>query len=298
MNKYYSIIAPAKLNLNLFVNGRYKNGLHLLDSDICFLELSDKIFFKFNEYDTFLQNKANISLQVNTKSNLILESLNAFRKLTGWDKRFQIYLDKKIPIGAGLGGGSANAAATLILLRKLYNDENSFQKLSLSSLYQIGRTLGSDIPSCLESKDLKLRGTGNKISRIKIPNNYFFLIINPNINLSTSDVFKHFSFLPNEQERKNYIFFENIKIYNSLLSSAIHLAPSISNILLFLKNIPNIVAYGMTGSGSSCFGIFNDINDILSFKNNFNKKQFIWYGKRKNYSVNRVCSFKTLENNF
>ena len=75
MNKYYSIIAPAKLNLNLFVNGRYKNGLHLLDSDICFLELSDKIFFKFNEYDTFLQNKANISLQVNTKSNLILEAL-------------------------------------------------------------------------------------------------------------------------------------------------------------------------------------------------------------------------------
>ena len=54
----------------------------------------------------------------------------------------------------------------------------------------------------------------------------------------------------------------------------------------------------MTGSGSSCFGIFNDINDILSFKNNFNKKQFLWYGKRKDYSVNRVCSFKTLENIF
>ena len=298
MNNSYSIIAPAKLNLNLFVNGKYKNGLHLLESDICFLELSDKIFFKFNEYDTFLQNKTNKSLQINSKCNLILESLNAFRQLTGWDKRFQIYLDKNIPIGAGLGGGSADADATLILLRKLYNDENKFQKLSLSSLYRIGSELGSDVPSCLHSKDLKLRGTGNKISRIKIPNNYYFLVINPNINLSTSDVFKHFSFFPNKQKIKNNIFFENINIYNSLLSSAIHLAPSISNILLILKNTPKIVAYGMTGSGSSCFGIFNDINDILSFKNNFDKKQFLWYGKSKNYSVNRVCSFKTLENNF
>ena len=298
MNNYYSIIAPAKLNLNLFVNGKYKNGLHLLESDICFLELSDKIFFKFNEHDTFLQNKTNKSLQINTKCNLILESLNVFRELTGWDKKFEIFLDKNIPIGAGLGGGSADAAATLILLRKLYNDENRFQKLSLSSLYRIGSELGSDIPSCLQSKNLKLRGTGNKISRIKIPNNYYFLIINPNINLSTSDVFKHFSFLPKKQRTKNNIFFENINIYNSLLSSAIDLAPSISNILLFLKNIPNIVAYGMTGSGSSCFGIFNDLNDILSLKNNSNKKYFLWYGKCKNYSVNRVRSFKTLENNF
>ena len=159
MNNYYSIIAPAKLNLNLFVNGKSKNGLHLLESDICFLELSDKIFFKFNECDTFLQNKTNKSLQIDTKSNLILESLNAFRQLTGWDKKFQIYLDKNIPIGAGLGGGSADAAATLILLRKLYNNENKFQNLSLSSLYSIGSKLGSDVPSCLQSKDLHLKGT-------------------------------------------------------------------------------------------------------------------------------------------
>ena len=205
MNNYYSIIAPAKLNLNLFVKGKYKNGLHLLESDICFLELSDKIFFKFNEYDTFIQNKTNKSFQIDINHNLIVESLNAFRQLTSWDKRFEIYLEKNIPIGAGLGGGSADAAATLILLRKLYNNENKFQKLSLSSLYRIGSELGSDIPSCLLSKDLKLRGTGNKISRIKIPNNYYFLIINPNVNLSTSDVFKQFSFLRNERKIKNNI---------------------------------------------------------------------------------------------
>ena len=150
MNNYYSIIAPAKINLNLFVKERYKNGLHLLESDIIFLELTDKIFIKFNKNDTFLQNQINTSLQINKKSNLILESLSAFREFTGWEKKFQIYLDKNIPIGAGLGGGSANAAATLILLRKLFNKEKKSKKMSISNLYKIANKLGSDVPACLK----------------------------------------------------------------------------------------------------------------------------------------------------
>ena len=124
MNDYYSITAPAKLNLNLFVKGKANNGLHLLESDVCFLELADRIYFKFSENDDFLQTNTNKSFLVDSKQNLILESLNSFRYLTGWHKKFKIYLNKNIPIGAGLGGGSADAAATLILLRKLFNKES------------------------------------------------------------------------------------------------------------------------------------------------------------------------------
>ena len=158
MNNYYSITAPAKLNLNLFIKGKTRNGLHLLESDLCFLELADKIFFKFNEKDILLQINTDKSLQVDAKNNLILESLNAFRNLTGWNKKFKISLDKYIPIGAGLGGGSADAAATLILLRKLFNMERKSNEVSISNLYEIANKLGSDIPACLESKDLKLSG--------------------------------------------------------------------------------------------------------------------------------------------
>ena len=118
-----------------------------------------------------------------------LKSVNQFRTLTKWSQKFKIYLDKKIPIGAGLGGGSANAASTLILLRKLYNDQYKTQKINLSTLYKIGIKLGSDVPACLESKDLRLEGYGNKIVRTKIVNNCYFLLINPNINLLTKDVY-------------------------------------------------------------------------------------------------------------
>ena len=189
MNNSYSIIAPAKLNLNLFVRGKANNGLHLIESDVCFLELSDKIFFEFKRNDNFLQKNSNKSLLIDDKYNLILKALNEFRYLTGWDKKFQIYLDKNIPIGAGLGGGSADAAATLILLRKIFNGESKTRKLSISNLYKIANKLGSDVPACLESKSLKISGYGNKIKRNKLSNNYYYLLVNPNIQLSTKQVF-------------------------------------------------------------------------------------------------------------
>ena len=235
MNNCYSIIAPAKLNLNLFVRGKANNGLHLIESDVCFLELSDKIFFEFSENDNFLQKNSNKSLLVDDKYNLILEALNEFRYLTGWDKKFQIYLDKNIPIGAGLGGGSADAAATLILLRKLFNRERKKKSLSISTLYKIANKLGSDVPACLESKSLKISGYGNKIKRNKLSNNYYYLLVNPNIQLSTKQVFSHFSHFSHDITKNKKNCLGDVSIYNSLLSSAISLAPQIHTILSALR---------------------------------------------------------------
>ena len=298
MNNCYSIIAPAKLNLNLFVRGKANNGLHLIESDVCFLELSDKIFFEFSKNDNFLQNKSNKSLLIDDKYNLILDALNEFRCLTGWDKKFQIYLDKNIPIGAGLGGGSADAAATLILLRKLFNEESKKKKLSISNLYKIANKLGSDVPACLESKSLKISGYGNKIKRNKLSNSYYYLLVNPNIQLSTRQVFSHYSYFSNDipENKKNCL--DNVSVYNSLLSSAITIAPQIDTILSILKKLPNIIAYGMSGSGSTCFGIFKDLKNILPVYNYFEDSYFIWCGKIKDYSVNRVRCSKMLENKF
>ena len=300
MNRYYSIVAPAKLNLNLFVTGKNKNGYHLLKSDVCFLELTDNIYIKRHDMDVFDQNKITNSLTIDPNDNLILKSVNQFRTLTKWSQKFKIYLDKKIPIGAGLGGGSANAASTLILLRKLYNDQYKTQKINLSTLYKIGIKLGSDVPACLESKDLRLEGYGNKIIRTKIANDYYFLLINPNINLSTKDVFNYFANSKFKESKIPDTYFEDISIHNSLLSSAIDLAPQISEVLLYLKQSIDIIAYGMTGSGSTCFGIFKNLCEISifleSFHKHFNSNYFIWYGKKRDYNMNRIRSSKTLEN--
>ena len=297
MSIYYKISAPAKLNLNLFVGDKLFNGLHFLESDICFLELIDKIYLKFSNDDTFYQNKNN-SFIVNPKKNLILQAIQEFRSHTNWDKKFEIHLDKNIPIGAGLGGGSADAAATLVLLRKLFNEDKNYNKIPISKIFQIAGELGSDVPSCIMSKDLRLRGNGKEIRRKKFPNNYYFVIIYPNFELSTKSVFQHYSDLKNSDLKSKTIFFENIKIYNSLLFSATKLAPNIRNVLNDLKKIPNIVAYGMTGSGSTCFGIVKSLKDIPNLNNLFNNKYFIWFGQKADYNLNRVCCSKVLENKF
>jgi len=300
MNKYYSIIAPAKLNLNLFIKGKNKNGYHLLESDICFLELTDKIYIKKSNKDLFNQSKTPNNFNIDPNDNLIFKAINQFRILTKWNIKFEVYLDKKIPIGAGLGGGSADAASTLILLRNLYNKEHNIKKIDVSALYKIGIDLGSDVPACLHSKDLRLGGYGNKITRTKVMNNYYFLLINPKINLSTREVFQQYDASNSNESNIPDARFGNINIHNSLLSSAIDLAPQISSVLSHLQKSKTITAYGMTGSGSTCFGIFKNINEIIKFLEFFNKQDnsnyFIWYGQKKNYNMNRIRTSKTLEN--
>ena len=300
MNKYYSINAPAKLNLNLFIKGKNKHGYHLLESDICFLELTDKIYIKKSNKDLFNQSKTTNNFNIDPNDNLIFKAINQFRILTKWNIKFEVYLDKKIPIGAGLGGGSADAASTLILLRNLYNKEHNIKKIDVSTLYKIGIDLGSDVPACLHSKDLRLGGYGNKITRTKVMNNYYFLLINPKINLSTREVFQHYDASSSNESDIPDTRFGNINIHNSLLSSAIDLAPQILSVLSLLQKSKTITAYGMTGSGSTCFGIFKNINEIIKFLEFFNKQDypnyFIWYGQKKNYNMNRIRTSKTLEN--
>ena len=297
MTVYYNISAPAKLNLNLFVKAKSETGLHFLESDICFLELIDKIYLKFSQNDTFHQKKEN-SFLIDPKKNLILQAINQFRFHTNWNKKFAIYLDKNIPIGSGLGGGSADAAATLVLLRTLFNKDRNHNKIPISKILQIGSELGSDIPSCIMSKDLRLSGYGKEIKRKKFPSNYYFLIIYPNIELSTKSVFQHYTDIKNFNHKSKKIFFENIIIHNSLLLSATNLAPKIKDILVNLEKIPNIVAYGMTGSGSTCFGIVKSLKDIPNLGKFFDNEYFIWFGQKADFNLNRVSFSKVLENKF
>jgi len=297
MSIYYKISAPAKLNLNLFVGDKLLDKLHFLQSDMCFLKLIDEIYLKFSKDDAFFQSRRN-SYMINPRKNLILKAIKKFRSYTNWNKKFEIYLNKNIPIGAGLGGGSADAAATLVLLRKLFNIDKNYNKIPISKIFQIGSELGSDVPSCIMSKDLQLRGYSKEIRRKKFPNNYYFLIIHPNFELSTKSVFKQYSYFKNFNNKSNKIFFENIEIYNSLLLPAISLAPKIIDVLDNLKKIPNIVAYGMTGSGSTCFGIVKSLKDIPNLNKYFNNKYFIWFGQKTDYNLNRVSCSKVLENKF
>ena len=288
MTNSISLIAPAKLNLNLFVKEKLENGYHSLESAICFLNLHDKIKIKLsNSNEIKISEQSTFFLK---DESILSKTLNYFNSEFQNNEKFNVTLNKHIPIGAGLGGGSSDSAALLLGLRHFYNkNPNNSKKISLTKLKQIGLKIGSDVPACLMSKSLKLSGIGEKLETISIAKNNKFLLIYPNKKLSTKKVFDEFNF--KKVKYNDSMYFNNIKIFNSLELVSQSIEPEIVKILTILKSFKKIIAFGMSGSGSSCFGIFKNSNDFINDKEfmrlKLQKNYFIWHGNKKEFGYNR-----------
>ena len=119
MKHSISLIAPAKLNLNLSIKEKLKNGYHSLESDVCFLDLYDEIKIEISNFNSIEINDD--SAFILKEENILLKTLNCFNKEFKNKNKFKITLNKNIPIGAGLGGGSSDSATLLLGLRHFYN---------------------------------------------------------------------------------------------------------------------------------------------------------------------------------
>jgi 4-diphosphocytidyl-2-C-methyl-D-erythritol kinase len=284
-----SLIAPAKLNLNLSVKDKLKNGYHSLESDVCFLDLYDEINIEISNLNSIeISDKSTFILK---DENILLKTLKCFNREFKNKNKFKITLKKDIPIGAGLGGGSSDSATLLLGLRYFYNrNPYNSKKITLKKLKDIGLKIGSDVPACIVGKSLKLSGIGEKLKKLYVPKNYKFLLIYPNRTLSTKLVFDNFDF--RTEKNLNPMYFNNIKIYNSLKFTSQSIEPEIKKILKILKTFEKIIAFGMSGSGSSCFGIFKSSKDFLNDKEfeklKLKKNYFIWNGNKKEFGYNRI----------
>ena len=189
-----TLIAPAKLNLNLDVKKKLKNGYHSLESDICFLDLHDVIKIEISNLNEIkISDKSTFVLK---DESILSKTLKCFNNEFKHKNKFKITLKKNIPIGAGLGGGSSDSATLLLGLRYFYNrNPYNSKKITLTKLKEIGLKIGSDVPACIVGKSLKLSGIGEKLEKIYVPKNYKFLLIYPNKTLSTKLVFDNFNFI-------------------------------------------------------------------------------------------------------
>ena len=282
------LIAPAKLNLNLYVKEKLDNGYHLLKSDICFLDLYDEIIIKRSNLNKI--NVSNKSTFFFKEENILSKTLNYFNSEFKNQNKFNITLKKNIPIGAGLGGGSSDSATLLLGLRYFYNINSSHsKKITLKKLMEIGLKIGSDVPACIMGRSLQLSGFGEKLKKISVEKNYKFLLIYPNKVLSTKQVFNNFNF--EKVKTRKALFFNKIKIFNSLENVSQSIEPEIKKILNILKSFEKIIAFGMSGSGSCCFGIFKNSKDLINDKEFLRLKSknnyFIWHGNKKEFGYNR-----------
>ena len=255
-----NVIAPAKINLFLRICGKNNAGYHLLDSLVAFTEYGDNLtIYSADKDELVLTGEFASTINTHTKNNLVIRALNAFRQSGGCIGPLRIVLEKKIPVGAGLGGGSSDAATFLLAVNKL-----SERPLSQCNLYNIGLKLGADVPVCLARGCQRIANIGEVLTPHDLPKIGAVLLVNPGVALSTTDVFGSFA----HSSRKFGSGFsgplsmlnaaEIVRLGNDLTETAASLVPQIKRCLDELTAARGVVAAAMSGSGASCFAFFEN----------------------------------------
>jgi 4-diphosphocytidyl-2-C-methyl-D-erythritol kinase len=257
--------ARAKVNLYLHVVGRRADGYHLLDSLVVFADLGDELR---------IEPAAGISLAIDgpfgaglsaSDDNLVLR---AARALAGALEAkglpaggAALRLSKHLPVASGIGGGSADAAATLMGLARLWRVPEGAVDLA-----RIGLALGADIPVCLAQRPCFMGGIGETLDPVPALPTASLLLVNPGVAVSTPAVFKArqgaFSkparwqeALPDAQALARRL----ARCGNDLEAPAIALEPAIGEALAALRGLPGLRLARMSGSGATCFGLFDDL---------------------------------------
>ena len=242
MTRSLSLPSPAKLNLFLHITGRRPDGYHDLQTLFQLLDWGDDMFFESN-------NSGQVTLEcegieIADDDNLVLQ---AARLLHRGSLGAHIQLRKRIPVGGGLGGGSSNAASTLLALNQLWNLE-----LDRSRLGQLGRSLGADVPVFVGARTAWAEGVGEILLPVELPTRWY-LILAPACHVSTAEIFSHRELTRNTSPIKIAAFFEG-HARNDCQELVKRLYPEVCKGLKILENFGTA---RLTGTGACVFVDFD-----------------------------------------
>ncbi len=248
--------APAKINLFLRVLGRRADGYHDILSLMQKISLYDELTFLPRPEGIILK-CSNVNLPTN-EDNLVFRAARLIFDHTNYSSGIEITLNKQIPLAAGLGGGSSDAATTLMALNEL-----CFFGLKKNQLIKMGAKLGADVPFFIFANTALASGIGNKLKACKKFPKLHFVLINPLFSLSTKTVYENLN-LTLTSEKINYSiprFFAigdiTRELHNDLEEVSLKLHPELANLKQVLLHHGALGAL-MTGSGPTVFGIFSD----------------------------------------
>lgn len=237
--------AYAKINLALHVREKRGDGYHRIESVYAFCEDGDEL--SANDADSLsLEISGEFRGALASADNLVIQAALALRDFAGIERGAALHLQKRLPVASGIGGGSADAAAALRLLNRLWNTGLGDERLE-----EIGRSLGADVPACVRSEPALGAGKGDELTPAELElSGTPVLLLNPRVELSTAEVFGRwdgFDRGPLEDWRRGR---------NDLESAATSLAPQIDGVLAWLMAQPGASCVRMSGSGATCFALF------------------------------------------
>jgi 4-diphosphocytidyl-2-C-methyl-D-erythritol kinase len=276
--------APAKVNLTLRVVGRRADGYHDLESLVAFADIGDELSFApFGELKLTLSGPGAVQAGEGT-DNLVVKAAGALAARVAGLRLGTFHLDKRLPVAAGLGGGSADAAAALRLLARandLAGDDGR--------LFDAARATGADVPVCLDPRPRLMRGIGDILSApLKLPP-LPAVLVNPGVALATKAVFAGWiaagepaafdtSRLTMAASRDECLQLLVLQA-NDLEPAAITLAPPIAEVLVALRALSGCRLARMSGSGATCFGLFSTAAAAIDGAKTLTRRHPEWWAR-------------------
>ncbi|MDE1967555.1 MAG: 4-(cytidine 5'-diphospho)-2-C-methyl-D-erythritol kinase [Alphaproteobacteria bacterium] len=257
-----SLLAPAKLNLYLHVVGRRADGFHLLDSLVAFVDIGDHITVSpAHSLNVAITGPFAKELAAHDpRQNLVWRAGEALARELGQPPGALVILEKNLPIASGIGGGSSDAAATLLSLANLWS-----AKLAPERLAVLGATLGADVPVCLAGHAAFIGGIGDQVVLAPALPEAYLVLVNPGRPLPTPDVYKsrqgpfgqsaRFTHAPSDAAELAAILKQR---RNDLSDAARAIVPEIDDVLAALAACDGALLARMSGSGATCFALFAD----------------------------------------
>ena len=269
-------IAYAKINLALHIRSRRPDGYHALESLFVFAQDGDRLDGRGTESGAItLHTDGPFGTQITQDAdNLVVKAAAALRSHLGESRGAALRLTKNLPVASGIGGGSADAAATLRLLMRLWD-----AKIERAKLEELALTIGSDVPACLASTTRLVRGRGELLEDHDLPElaGAPLLLVNPGVALSTGRVFAGWDGMD-----RGALVADNLKELcvggrNDLEPAARREAPVIANVLTRLAQCQGQFLSRMSGSGATCFALFETEDTMRAAAQALRAEYPIWW---------------------
>ncbi|GLR14031.1 4-diphosphocytidyl-2-C-methyl-D-erythritol kinase [Chitinimonas prasina] len=242
---YHAFPAPAKLNLFLHVIGRRSDGYHLLQTVFRLIDHGDTLHIAIDHSGEIVHE--NPLPGVPAEQDLIIRAARLLQQASGSRLGCRLRLDKRLPMGGGLGGGSSDAATTLMALNHLWGT-----RFSREQLQALGLQLGADVPVFIFGRDAFAEGVGEALQPICLPNQWYVVLIPP-VSVPTAEIFSD-PCLTRNSEPIIMAAFPNEQMHNDLQAVAVRKYPIIADHLAWLSQFGNAM---MTGSGACVFAAFD-----------------------------------------
>jgi 4-diphosphocytidyl-2-C-methyl-D-erythritol kinase len=239
---------PAKLNLNLSVLGKRIDGMHEIKTQFQLINLFDEMLIKKTSNKS-ISVKTSLESSIEGKNNIVFTAIKSLSDHTGKEINCEVEIIKNIPLGGGLGGGSSNAAAALIGTNFLFN-----LGLSTQELMQLGEKLGADVPFFIFGKNAYASGIGEMLVEENKNIDKKYLLLFPQIHSSTKELFSKWDDL-SKSDQESILMSEE----NSFLP--IFLAHN-QDIKIIFNKLCEINSFKLSGTGSTIFCAYNDMNEI------------------------------------